>query len=144
MNRTRVAAWLAVAGLGLLSGCHTARNPCCEAPLNGGLMSRLGLRRGNGHGGVLLPGAAVGAPVHGMPVSGVPLGPAVDDCHGPIGGGPILDGPPPIMTAPPGSVLPPPLGGDGPPFAPVPPPSGGRLAPETPAPPSAPASRRRL
>jgi hypothetical protein len=142
MNRLRLAMLAALAAPGLLSGCQSSRNECCESNGgglfhrngNGGLMSRLGLRQngnGNGHGVV------VGTPVSGLPIS-------EGCCSGPVLGGPPLEGysggpvfpgeVPPITTAPPGVLPgPTPLGAGPPPLAPVP---NGGLAPETPAPPS--------
>jgi hypothetical protein len=140
MKRLRLATWSALAGLGLIAGCQSCPTNCCSTSCNeGGLLSRLGLRRSTS-GSVIYDGPAGGYP------GGAVVPPAAGgDCPcSTTGGGPNLDGPPPFMTIPGGNMtipggsfpgmnmLPPPMPGAAPPLAPVP----NGSAPATPAPPS--------
>jgi hypothetical protein len=150
MKRIRLATWSALAGLGLIAGCQTCSNDCCNTCNscgNGGLLSRLGLRPRTG-GAVMYDGPVGGAPVGGAPYMGG------DYPCSTTGAGPIFDGQSPFMTIPGGAMppgmttlppgmttlppgmttLPPPMPGAAPPLAPVPYPNG--TAPATPAPPS--------
>jgi hypothetical protein len=145
MKRIRLATWSAVAGLGLLAGCQTCSNDCCNTSCcGGGLLSRLGLRPRTS-GAVMYDG-----PVGGMPSGyggGAPY--MGGDCPcSTTGASPLLDGPSPFMPIPGGGMppygmppngmppnmttLPPPMPGATPPLAPVP----NGSAPATPAPPS--------
>ncbi len=133
MRRLRLATWSALAGLGLIAGCQSTRTDCCTTSCNeGGLLSRLGLRR-----------STSGSVIYDGPAGGYPAGAVVPPAAGgecpcsTTGGGPNLDGPPPFMTIPGGgmpgmNMLPPPMPGAAPPLAPVP----NGSAPATPAGPS--------
>lgn len=120
MNRLRLATWAAVAGLGLLSGCHSSRDACCNGNGNSGVFSRFGI--GTGHGApVITEGQVIGTPVSTMPftsglpvattvpLSGPTLAPSGECCssNGGISSGVgvgMLEGPslgvPPAMTGP--------------------------------------------
>src|SRR5262245_48572831 len=92
MKRMRLAAWAALASLGLLSGCQSS-DPCGCRP---SLLSRLGLR---------CHSRATEAPVSSMPITTL----APDCCEGPILGNavpygipsPGINGGPFLESAPP-------------------------------------------
>lgn len=104
MNRLRLATWVAVAGLGLLSGCAGSRNSCCGDSSS----SRFGMggmfKKKNNCACAAVPASAMftgfpyGDPIGdpGMPISsGFPSSPAFPVSGGSCcGEGPILGDPP--------------------------------------------------
>jgi hypothetical protein len=116
MRYTRLATFILVAGLGLLSGCQSS-NPCgssSSCSSGGGLMSRLGLSRTRST--PCCDSGVVGTPVSAMPYSAMPYsdmqyGGAYE---GPSLGDPTYMGSPGTIMpngVPPGSTLPPPIAG---------------------------------
>ncbi len=141
MKYTRLATFILVAGLGLLSGCQSS-NPCGSTS-GGGLMSRFGFNRNRS--APCCDSGVVGTPVSAMPYSATPYGDMQygGGYEGPTLGDPTFMGSPgtimPNATAP-GTTLPPPMAGsDG-----TPRPLPGTIVPGTATPiPAGPSSRFR-
>ena len=107
MKYTRLATFILVAGLGLLSGCHSSNS--CGSSSGGSLMSRFGFSRTRST--PCCESGVVGTPVSAMPYSDMQYGGGYE---GPILGDPTYMGSPGTIMpngVPPTTTLPPPIAG---------------------------------